>query len=66
MFVVVVMTMLLIAGLIIEIWKVTKVVEIKFEGLIGGFLPCIKFVDRPSYKSSTREYDIVRVVCECA
>ena len=52
--------LVLLAGLLIELWKVTKVVEIKFDGVVAGFLPCIKFVDRPSYKSSTRQYDIVR------
>ncbi len=46
-------------GLIIEMWKVTKVVEVKIDRLIWGFIPCIKFVDRPSYKSSTKEYDTV-------
>jgi len=48
-----------VAGLLIEMWKVTKVVEIKFDGMIAGIIPCIKIIDRPSYKSSTREYDIV-------
>ncbi len=49
----------IVVGLLIEMWKVTKVVEIKFDGVIAGFVPCIKLVDRPSYKSATRKYDMV-------
>lgn len=39
----------------------TKVVEIKLDrdNLIAGIIPRISFVDRPSYMTSTREYDIV-------
>lgn len=49
------------AGLCIELWKVTKVVEIKvdWENLVAGIIPRISYVDRPSYKSSTKEYDTV-------
>ena len=51
----------LFAGLLIEVWKVTKVVEIKIDrrNMIGGVIPRITFVDRPSYQSSTKKYDIV-------
>lgn len=40
----------------------TKVVEIKVdrEHPIAGVIPRITYVDRPSYKSSTKEYDMVR------
>ena len=49
-------------GLCIELWKVTKVVQINIdsENLIAGVIPRISFVDRPSYESSTKEYDMVR------
>ena len=49
-------------GLCIELWKVTKVVQINVdsENLIAGVIPRISFVDRPSYESSTKEYDMVR------
>ena len=49
-------------GLCIELWKVTKVVQINVdsENLIAGIIPRISFVDRPSYESSTKEYDMVR------
>ena len=42
----------------------TKVVDIKLdrENLIAGVLPRVKFVDRPSYKSSTKEYDMVGIL----
>lgn len=48
-------------GLCIELWKVTKVVQINIdrENLIAGIIPRISFVDRPSYESSTKEYDMV-------
>ena len=49
-------------GLLIEMWKVTKVVVIKidWENLIAGFLPRIRFIDQPSYaESSTKKYDRV-------
>ena len=48
-------------GLCIELWKVTKVVQIKVdrENMIAGFIPRITYVDQPSYASSTKEYDIV-------
>ena len=48
-------------GLCIELWKVTKVVDIKVdrENMIAGFIPRITYVDQPSYASSTREYDRV-------
>ena len=51
----------ILAGLLIEVWKVTKVVEIKVdcEHLIAGVIPMISFVDRPSYQSSTKKYDMV-------
>ena len=49
-------------GLCIELWKVTKVVEIKVDRdhLIAGLIPRITYVDKPSYKSATKEYDMVR------
>ena len=53
-------------GLLIDMWKVTKVVTITLdrENMIGGFIPRLKFVDRPSYvESSTKEYD--KVGCAC-
>lgn len=48
-------------GLLIEMWKVTKVVEIKIDqqNMIAGVLPRISFIDRPSYQSSTKKYDMV-------
>lgn len=48
-------------GLLIEMWKVTKVVEIKIDqhNMIAGVLPKISFIDRPSYQSSTKKYDMV-------
>ena len=51
------------AGLLIELWKVTKVVDIRLdrENLIAGLLPRPTFTDFKSYESSTREYDRVRV-----
>ena len=52
-------------GLLIELWKVTKVVTIKIdrEDLIAGVIPKIKLIDKPSYvKSSTKVYDKVSVV----
>ena len=51
-------------GLLIEMWKVTKVVVIKIdrEDVIAGVIPRIKFIDKPSYvQSSTKVYD--RVSC---
>lgn len=51
-------------GLLIELWKVTKVVTIKIdrEDLIAGVIPKIKLIDKPSYvKSSTKVYDKVSV-----
>ena len=55
-----------LSGLLIEMWKVTKVVEIRVDrrNLIGGVLPRISFIDRPSYQS-TKKYDIVGCVCVC-
>lgn len=46
-------------GLLIELWKVTKVVDIRLdrENLIAGLLPRPTFTDFKSYESSTREYD---------
>ena len=52
-------------GLLIDLWKVTKVVEIKIdrENLIAGFVPRLTFVDRPSYvQTSTKEYDKVHIM----
>ena len=48
-------------------WKVTKVVEIKIDrqNMIAGVLPRINFIDRPSYQSSTKKYDMV-VDHDCA
>jgi hypothetical protein len=48
-------------GLLIELWKVTKVVEIRIdrENMIAGVLPRISFTDRPSYQSSTKKYDMM-------
>ena len=39
----------------------TKVVQIKVdrENLLAGVIPRLTYVDRPSYESSTKEYDIV-------
>ena len=54
--------MRVLIGLCIELWKVTKVVQINIdrENLIAGVLPRITFVDKPSYlSSSTKEYDKV-------
>ena len=51
-------------GLLIDLWKVTKVVEIKVdrENLIGGVIPKLTFVDQPSYvESSTNEYDRISI-----
>ena len=55
-----------LSGLLIEMWKVTKVVEIRVDrrNLIGGVLPRISFIDRPSYQS-TKKYDMVGWVCVC-
>jgi len=52
------------SGLCIELWKVTKVVSIRidWENKIAGVLPRLTYVDRPSYESSTKEYDMVRRV----
>ena len=49
------------SGLLIEMWKVTKVMEIKIDRdhLILGVIPKISFIDRPSYQSSTKKYDMV-------
>ncbi|KXJ13308.1 cleft lip and palate transmembrane protein 1 homolog [Exaiptasia diaphana] len=47
-------------GLLIEIWKINKVVDVKFEreNRVLGILPRIKFTDKESYiQSSTRIYD---------
>lgn len=52
-------------GLLIDVWKITKVVEIRLDtqDMIGGIVPRLKFIDKPSYvESSTREYD---KVCVC-
>ena len=49
-------------GLLIELWKVTKVVDIRIDrnNLIGGVIPRIQFRDQPSYvQSSTKIYDKV-------
>ena len=48
-------------GLCIELWKVTKVVSIQvdWENRIAGVFPRLSYVDRPSYESSTKEYDMV-------
>lgn len=56
-------TMVLIScfiGLLIEIWKINKVVDLKInrEEPILGIIPSISFTDKGSYvESSTREYD---------
>ena len=55
-------------GLLIDMWKITKVVEVKLdrENLIGGFIPKLTYVDRPSYvQSSTKEYDRVSSLSIC-
>lgn len=46
-------------GLAIEIWKINKVVNIEVdrESKIMGVVPRIRFSDKGSYASSTREYD---------
>ena len=55
---------LLCPGLCIELWKVTKVVQVELdrENLIAGVFPRIVFVDQPSYTSSTKEYDMVNII----
>ena len=52
------------SGLLIEMWKVTKVMEIKIDRdhLIAGIFPKISFIDRPSYQS-TKKYDMVCRLC---
>ena len=55
-------------GLLIDLWKITKVVEVRLDtqNMIGGVIPRLSFIDRPSYvESSTREYDKVIVVSVC-
>ena len=55
-------------GLLIDLWKITKVVEVRLDtqNMIGGIIPRLSFIDRPSYvESSTREYDKVIVVSVC-
>ncbi|XP_070577187.1 putative lipid scramblase CLPTM1 [Ptychodera flava] len=47
-------------GLLIDMWKITKVMSIKVdrENLLFGFLPRIVFSDKATYvESSTRQYD---------
>jgi hypothetical protein len=47
-------------GLLIDMWKITKVTDVTLDrqDLIGGVIPKIKFIDRPSYvQSSTKDYD---------
>lgn len=49
-------------GLLIELWKIKKVVDIKvdYERKILGILPRITFEDKSSYANSpTKEYDAV-------
>lgn len=49
-------------GLCIDLWKVTKVVNIRLdrENLIAGVLPRVVLVDMPSYtQSSTKQYDML-------
>ena len=49
-------------GLLIELWKITKVYKISIdrERYILGIFPRISFADHPSYvDSSTKEYDKV-------
>lgn len=49
-------------GLLIELWKIKKVVDIKvdFERKILGLIPRITFEDKGSYANSpTKEYDAV-------
>ena len=49
-------------GLLIELWKIKKVVDIKvdYERRIFGLLPRITFEDKGSYANSpTKEYDAV-------
>ena len=51
------------AGLLIELWKITKVVDIHVDwsSRVFGLLPRVSFVDRESYtESSTKKYDTVR------
>ncbi len=52
------------AGLLIELWKITKVVDIRVDwsSQVLGLLPRVSFVDRESYtESSTKKYDMVRI-----
>jgi len=49
-------------GLLIELWKIPKVVNIKVAGdrKILGLIPTIRFEDKGSYvESSTKQYDMV-------
>lgn len=49
-------------GLLIELWKIPKVVNIKIDkdNRILGFLPRVKFEDKGSYvESSTKQYDMM-------
>ena len=49
-------------GLLIELWKIKKVVDIQIDwnNKILGLLPKVIFSDKGSYvESSTRQYDIV-------
>ena len=49
-------------GLLIELWKIKKVVDISidWDNKILGVLPRIVFSDKSSYvESATRQYDLV-------
>jgi len=49
-------------GLIIELWKINKVMDVKVnrENPILGFIPRLQFSDKGSYvESSTRQYDML-------
>jgi len=57
-----VIRMSVFVGLIIEIWKINKVLDVKIdrENRILGIIPKIILTDKGSYvKSSTREYDLL-------
>jgi hypothetical protein len=49
-------------GLLIELWKIKKVINIEvfWDQKVLGFLPKVVFSDKGSYvESSTRQYDLV-------
>jgi hypothetical protein len=57
-------------GLVIELWKIHKVVDIKLdaENRVFGVLPRLKFQDKSTYaESDTKKYDMVSIyLCRTA